>query len=77
MPKLTADDALIVTADHGNDPYTASTNHSREFLPFALYSPALSGGKYLGEFEGLNNISDLVKVLLGVSKKSDIMSKIK
>lgn len=77
MPKLSADDALIVTADHGNDPYTASTNHSREFLPFALYSPSMAGGKYLGEFEGLNNIADLVKVLLGVSKKSDIMSKIK
>src|SRR5262249_42218728 len=30
LPQLKQDDVLIVTADHGNDPTTASTDHSRE-----------------------------------------------
>jgi phosphopentomutase len=30
---LDADDLLVITADHGNDPTTASTDHSREYVP--------------------------------------------
>jgi phosphopentomutase len=33
LPKLRRDDLLIVTADHGNDPSTPSTDHSREYVP--------------------------------------------
>jgi phosphopentomutase len=33
IPRLLADDLLIVTADHGNDPTTPSTDHSREHVP--------------------------------------------
>ncbi len=33
LPRLSSDDLLIVTADHGNDPTTPSTDHSREFVP--------------------------------------------
>lgn len=36
-------DLLIVTADHGNDPTTPSTDHSREFVPLLVYSPGCSG----------------------------------
>jgi len=34
--QLTAADLLILTADHGNDPTTASTDHSREYVPISL-----------------------------------------
>jgi phosphopentomutase len=33
LPRLQADDLLIVTADHGNDPTTPSTDHAREYVP--------------------------------------------
>jgi phosphopentomutase len=33
LPSLRADDLLVVTADHGNDPTTPSTDHSREHVP--------------------------------------------
>ncbi|MCW3098300.1 MAG: phosphopentomutase [Chthonomonadaceae bacterium] len=41
LPKLRPIDLLLITADHGNDPTTASTDHSREY-PFLLaYGPSL------------------------------------
>lgn len=37
MKKLKEDDLLIVTADHGCDPGTESTDHSREYVPILAY----------------------------------------
>lgn len=39
---LTEDDLLIITADHGNDPTYAGTDHTREYVPVLLYSPAFT-----------------------------------
>jgi phosphopentomutase len=36
LPKLRPSDLLVVTADHGNDPSTPSTDHSREFVPVLI-----------------------------------------
>ena len=38
MEKLREDDLLIITADHGNDPTHTGTDHTREQVPFLLYS---------------------------------------
>ena len=35
--KLKEDDLLIITADHGCDPSTPSTDHSREYIPILMY----------------------------------------
>jgi phosphopentomutase len=35
-------DLLIVTADHGNDPVHAGTDHTREYVPIMLYSPSFA-----------------------------------
>lgn len=43
MDKLTDDDLLILTADHGNDPVHAGTDHTREMIPFIAYSPSFEG----------------------------------
>jgi phosphopentomutase len=48
MNALRDDDCLIVSADHGCDPTTESTDHSREYVPILVYSPALRGGVNLG-----------------------------
>lgn len=42
IDKLTEDDLLIITADHGNDPTYKGTDHTREFVPFVAYSPAMT-----------------------------------
>lgn len=40
---LKEDDLLIVTADHGNDPTHTGTDHTREFVPFLVYSSSMEG----------------------------------
>ena len=41
LPRLLDDDLLVITADHGNDPTTPSTDHSREHVPVLLYGAAV------------------------------------
>jgi phosphopentomutase len=42
--KLTEDDLLIITADHGNDPVYRGSDHTREYVPLLAYSPRFKGG---------------------------------
>jgi phosphopentomutase len=44
---LKADDLLLITADHGNDPVHHGTDHTREYVPLLVYSPRLKTGKEL------------------------------
>ncbi len=48
LEHLRADDLLIITADHGNDPTTPSTDHSREYVPVLAVGPRVPGGVDLG-----------------------------
>ena len=41
-------DLLVVTADHGNDPTTPSTDHSREYVPVLLTGASVRAGANLG-----------------------------
>lgn len=41
LSKMTKDDLVILTADHGNDPTYAGTDHTREQIPLVIYSPNL------------------------------------
>ncbi|MCW8804209.1 MAG: phosphopentomutase [Ignavibacteriaceae bacterium] len=43
LKKLDESDGLIITADHGNDPTTPSTDHSREFVPLLYYRVGVPG----------------------------------
>ena len=45
--KMTSDDLLIITADHGNDPTYKGTDHTREFVPLLVYSPRFKEAKEL------------------------------
>ena len=49
LEKLTEDDLLIITADHGNDPTHTGTDHTREKVPFLAYSKVLEGSGQLPE----------------------------
>ena len=48
LPRLRSDDLLIITADHGNDPSTPSTDHSREHVPLLVVGAHVRTGVDLG-----------------------------
>lgn len=48
MRGLRPDDLLVVTADHGNDPTTPSTDHSREYVPLLVTGTRVPPGRNLG-----------------------------
>jgi len=48
MGRVRADDLVVITADHGNDPTTGSTDHAREYVPVLFGGPAVRGGVDLG-----------------------------
>lgn len=48
LPHLRPDDLLIVTADHGNDPTTPSTDHAREYVPVLATGVRVARGVDLG-----------------------------
>jgi phosphopentomutase len=48
LPRLAETDLLVVTADHGNDPTTPSTDHSRERVPVLVAGAAVRPGIDLG-----------------------------
>jgi phosphopentomutase len=45
---LDAEDLLIITGDHGNDPSTPSTDHSREYVPILLAGGRVRSGHDIG-----------------------------
>ena len=49
LPKLTKDDLLMITADHGNDPTHTGTDHTRERVPLFMVSPRFTQGRALPE----------------------------
>ena len=48
LTQLRPEDLLIVTADHGNDPTTVSTDHSREYVPLLMAGPGVRAGAHVG-----------------------------
>jgi len=50
-------DVLIITADHGCDPTTSSTDHSREYVPLLVYSGQVKGGVNLGVRETFADVA--------------------
>ena len=48
LPSLAPSDLLVITADHGNDPSTPSTDHSREYVPVLLTGARVKGGTDIG-----------------------------
>ncbi|GGH24931.1 phosphopentomutase [Paenibacillus segetis] len=48
LSKVGDQDLLVITADHGNDPIHAGTDHTREYVPLLVYNPALTQTVDLG-----------------------------
>lgn len=68
---LRPDDLLLITADHGCDPATPSTDHSREYVPLLLYGEGVRAGINLGTQRSFACIAQTVCKALGVSAALD------
>ena len=69
MPRLNDDDLLIITADHGCDPKTPSTDHSREYVPMLMYGKNVKPVN-LGTLPTFSDIAATVLDVFGVKKES-------
>lgn len=54
------DDVAILTADHGCDPTTVSTDHSREYVPLLVFGPRVRRGVDLGVRASLADVGQTV-----------------
>ncbi|HOC17308.1 MAG TPA: phosphopentomutase [Vicinamibacterales bacterium] len=66
LPLLLPGDLLILTADHGNDPTTPSTDHSREYVPVLAVGDAVRPGTDLGTRATFADLGATVAEALGV-----------
>lgn len=65
LPKLGDDDLLLITADHGCDPSTPSTDHSREYTPLLIVGASVARGVDLGTRDTFADIGATVLDYLG------------
>lgn len=66
LAKLQPDDLLFFCADHGCDPTTPSTDHSREYTPLLAYSPSARAAVDLGTRATLSDIGQTIAANFGV-----------
>ena len=63
---------IVLTADHGNDPITPSTDHSREYVPLLVYGH--SAGRNLGTRSSFNDHAATVAAYFGLPFATDGLS---
>ncbi|HHY70972.1 MAG TPA: phosphopentomutase, partial [Thermoanaerobacterales bacterium] len=68
MSKLKEDDVLVITADHGCDPTTKSTDHSREYVPVLVYGDKIEPAIDLGILSSFADIGQTVADFLQCGK---------
>lgn len=73
IKKMRNGDLLIITADHGCDPNTPSTDHSREYVPCILYRKGIKP-ENLGTKQGFNHIGATILKELGIQTKVESLS---
>jgi phosphopentomutase len=67
LPHLRASDLLVVTADHGNDPTTPSTDHSREYVPLLAVGTGVTPGVSLGTRATFADLGQTIAANFGVA----------
>lgn len=66
MARMRPDDLLLLTADHGCDPTTPSTDHSREYVPLLAYGPQAQAGADLGVRASLADLGQTIAENFGI-----------
>ena len=69
LKKLRPEDVLMITADHGCDPGTPSTDHSREYTPLTVYGDPVPSGQNWGTRSSFADIGASVLAYFGVEPK--------
>ena len=64
---LRDDDVMIITADHGNDPTSTSTDHSRERVPILVYGKSITPNFNMGTRASFADVAATIADLLGVA----------
>lgn len=60
LDAMRADDLLIITADHGNDPTKEGSDHTREYVPLLVYGKSARAGVNLGTRASLADIGQTI-----------------
>ncbi|MGM0546069.1 MAG: phosphopentomutase [Bacteroidota bacterium] len=68
VSKLDEDDILMICGDHGNDPTSESTDHSREFTPILLCPSSRAQQKNLGTRDTFSDIASTVADFFGIAE---------
>jgi phosphopentomutase len=68
LAALRADDVVVITADHGNDPATPSTDHSREHLPLLVAGTRVRAGVSLGTRDTFADLAQTLAELFRVPR---------
>lgn len=63
-------DLLIITADHGCDPTTPGTDHTRESVPLLVWSPALACGQDLGVRESFSDVAATIAEMFELESRT-------
>ena len=71
LPEIRDDDLLIITADHGCDPSTESTDHSREYIPILVYGKGIKAGMNLGTRKSFSDIAATVLSVFDIQGNTD------
>jgi len=69
LDNMTSEDVLIITADHGCDPTTISTDHSREYIPVLAFGKNLKNNVNLGTRKCFCDIGKTVLDLLNIENQ--------
>jgi phosphopentomutase len=68
LPQLRPDDLLVVTADHGNDPTTPSTDHSREYVPLLVIGQKIRPGIDVGTRSTFADLGQSLSEVFGAGR---------
>ncbi|MDW8799566.1 phosphopentomutase [Clostridium sp. A1-XYC3] len=69
ISSMREEDILILTADHGCDPTTESTDHSREYVPVLIYGMQVKSGANIGIRKSFSDIGKTVLDLLEIKNE--------
>src|SRR5580765_3715729 len=70
MGRLGPRDVLVVTADHGNDPTTPSTDHAREYVPVFLAGRSVRSGVDIGTRQTFADLGQTIAEMFGIGPLS-------
>lgn len=70
VSKIREGDLLIITGDHGNDPCSDSTDHSREFVPLLVFPKGIATSNELGIGATFSNIAVSIAQFFGMNEHS-------